>query len=286
MAGENFSDVIVNVVRAGAPNQHWVHSIRSLVITDDAHEPDYLVLIIKDDTERFEAEERFESAFNANPAPAVICRVSDLHYVKVNQGFLEMTGYDRDDVIGCSFHRIDVLTDVEKRDLALERLKEGRTIPQMEACLPLPGGGLKFVIVAGEPIEIAEESCVLFTFADLDPRRKAETALRQSEERFAKFFRLSPVAAAICTLDGFKLIEVNEAFKTMTGYAEEEVVGRNATDLRLLSDKGAQRVSNKRSKTPEVSWPIPRGSADASWRNWPLCVRHRDLMRSAPTLRI
>ena len=32
-----------------------------------------------------------------------------------------------------------------------------------------------------------------FTFADLKPRRKAETALRQSEERFAKAFRLAPV---------------------------------------------------------------------------------------------
>jgi PAS domain S-box-containing protein len=96
------------------------------------------------------------------------------------------------------------------------------------------------VIVAGEPIEIAEEDCILFTFADLDPRRKAETALRQSEERFAKSFRLSPVPAAICTLDGFKLIEVNEAFKTMTGYAEEEVVGRSATDLRLWSEKAAR----------------------------------------------
>ena len=36
-------------------------------------------------------------------------------YVKVNPGFLEMTGYVRDDVIGCSFHDIDVLTDAEKR---------------------------------------------------------------------------------------------------------------------------------------------------------------------------
>ena len=227
IAGESFSDVTVEVTRAGNPEQCWVHSIRSLVITDDSDEPDYLVLIVKDETERFEAEERFESAFNANPAPAIICRLSDLCYVRVNQGFLEMTGYARNDLLGSSIREIDVLTDAEKRDLALERLKEGKTIPQMEACLPLPGGGFKFVIVAGEPIEIADENCILFTFADLDPRKNAENALRQSEERFAKSFRLSPVPAAICKLDGFKLVEINEAFKTVTGYGEEEVVGRS-----------------------------------------------------------
>ena len=97
------------------------------------------------------------------------------------------------------------------------------------------------MIVAGEPIEIADENCMLFTFADLDPRKKAETALRQSEERFAKSFRLSPVPAAIYKLDGFKLLEVNEAFKTMAGFSEEEIVGRSAAELDLWSDKTAQR---------------------------------------------
>ena len=41
---------------------------------------------------KFEAEERFESAFNANPAPALICRLEDQQYIRVNPGFIEMTG--------------------------------------------------------------------------------------------------------------------------------------------------------------------------------------------------
>jgi PAS domain S-box-containing protein len=240
-SGETFSDVIVEVTRADDPEQCRVHSVRSLVSTDDASEPDYLVLIIKDETERFEAEERFESAFNANPAPAIICRLSDRRYIKVNQGFLEMTGHARQDLIGRSIRDLDILSEAEKRELALERLKEGKTIPQMEGCVPLPDGSLKFVIVAGQPIEIEDENCMLFTFADLDPRKKAETALRESEERFSKSFRLSPVPAAIYKLDGFKLLEVNEAFKTMAGFSEEEIVGRSAAELDVWSDKTAQR---------------------------------------------
>ncbi len=56
-------------------------------------------------------------------------------YVKVNEGFLELTGYVREALIGPSMHEIDVLGGAEKRDLAVERLHAGRTIPQMEACL-------------------------------------------------------------------------------------------------------------------------------------------------------
>ena len=64
--------------------------------------PELLVLVIQDATERFSAEERFERAFNANPAPAIVCRLSDLRCIKVNRGFLEMTGYGRDEAIGRS----------------------------------------------------------------------------------------------------------------------------------------------------------------------------------------
>ncbi len=115
-AGESFSDVIVEVTRAGS-EQCWVHSIRSLVITDHSSGPGYLLLIAKDETERFEAEDRFESAFNANPAPAIICRLSDRRYVRVNQGFLEMTGHARQDLIGRSIRDLDILSEAKKREL-------------------------------------------------------------------------------------------------------------------------------------------------------------------------
>ncbi|WP_431268042.1 hypothetical protein [Dankookia sp. P2] len=47
-------------------------------------------MILSDETERYDAEERFERTFNANPAPAAILRLLDLRYVKVNAGFLEL----------------------------------------------------------------------------------------------------------------------------------------------------------------------------------------------------
>lgn len=241
VAAETFSEVTVEVRPAADPEQWWAHSVRGLVITDEAGAPEYFVLVIKDESARFRAEDRFESAFNANPAPALICRVSDLRYIRVNPGFVEMTGYSREQVLEASFPQIDVLTGAGLRELALERLKDGRTIPQMESLVVLPDGGSRHVIVAGEPLEVDEGACILFTFADLDARVKAETALRQSEERFAKSFRLSPVPMVICTLADFAIVEANEAFKAITSYATEEVIGRDPTELRLWADPAAQR---------------------------------------------
>jgi len=95
VAGANLQGVTVEVTRSGDDTTRWVHEVRSLVLTSAAGDPDCLVLVIRDMTEQANAEERFERAFGANPAPAIICRLADLRYIKVNRGFLEMTGYDR-----------------------------------------------------------------------------------------------------------------------------------------------------------------------------------------------
>lgn len=242
VAGDDFSEVVVEVTVAGEPEPRWVHQVRSLVLNDaDEDAPACLVLIIQDVSARFEAEDRFEQSFNANPAPAVICRLNDLRFVKVNQGFLDLTGHPRDQVLCRTVYDIDVLRAAERRDLAKQRLAEGRTIPQMEAELELPGGGTRLVIVAGQPIDLGDQPCMLFTFADLEPRRVAEGALRHSEERFTRTFQMAPVAMAIGARDGHLLCEVNASFTRMTGYAAAEIIGRPLGDVELWETGAIRR---------------------------------------------
>ena len=254
IAGEAFDDAVVVVAHKANQDRDRIHRIRSLVITDHTGNPDCLVLILHDVSGQVEAEDRFERAFAANPAPATICRLTDLRFVKVNDGFLELTGYKREDVLGRSVYEIDVLERAERRNLALERLRAGETIPQMEACLSVPSDlGGRQVVVAGQPIEVGEEPCILFTFADLEPRRKAEMALRQSEERFAKAFRLAPVPTIISLAEDHRFIEVNEAFTKVLGYKAQDVVGYPADDLGLwVHDEERGRFETELAKTGTV----------------------------------
>ena len=254
IAGEAFDDVLVVVAHKDDQDRDRTHRIRSLVITDRAGNPDCLVLVVDDVSGQIEAEDRFERTFAANPAPAIICRLADLRLIKVNEGFLELTGYRREDVLGRSVYEIDVLERAERRNLALERLCAGETIPQMEACLTVPSDpGGRQVVVAGQPIEVGEVPCMLFTFADLEPRRKAETALRHSEERFAKAFRLAPVPTTISTADDHRLVEANDAFTRVLGYQAQDVVGRQAQDLGLWVDRGeSHRFETELARTGTV----------------------------------
>ena len=112
--------------------------------------------------------------------------------MKLNEGFLSLTGLKADDVLGRSVYEMDVLERAEKRDLAIQCLKSGETIPQMEACLSLPKDAERYVIVAGQPLELGRALHALHVCRS-GRSPQGELALQHSEERFAKSFRLSPV---------------------------------------------------------------------------------------------
>ncbi len=72
---------------------------------------------------------------------------------------------------------------------------------------------------------------------ELARRGQAESALRASEEKFAKAFRSSPLAISISSLADGRFVEVNEAFLQMHGQASREaVIGRTAVELGVWLD--------------------------------------------------
>ena len=241
VAGETFAEVVVEVTPDGADEPQWTHQVRSLVMTDEDGGPERLVLIIQDVSDRFEAEERFEQTFNANPAPALICRLSDQRFIKVNKGFLDLTGYNRGEVIGRSVYEIDLFNGADQPDVAKRCLHDGVTVPQMEAELGMSGGGTRLVIIAGQPIELHDEDCMLFTMADLERRRVAETALVHSEARFDHTFDMAPAAMMMTSPEDLKLININPAFQRMTGYDPEAITDQCAAKLDLWETPSIRR---------------------------------------------
>jgi len=63
---------------------------------------------------------------------------------------------------------------------------------------------------------------------DITDRKVAEAALRASEEKFSKAFHASPDSVNINRLSDGGYLVVNEGFSRITGYTQEDVVGRSS----------------------------------------------------------
>ena len=74
------------------------------------------------------------------------------------------------------------------------------------------------------------------SITDITERKKAQEAIRKSEESFTRIFQASPIATAISRLDNGCILEVNEGFQKTFGYTREEAVGRTTTQLNLWHD--------------------------------------------------
>ena len=88
----------------------------------------------------------------------------------------------------------------------------------------------------------------------LEEQVQAQTsALRQSEEKFAKTFRSSPNPLAIVQLTNGQILEVNDSFSRLSGYPQAEILGKNALKLPLwINPKDAIAVVRCLQKTGSI----------------------------------
>jgi PAS domain S-box-containing protein len=76
--------------------------------------------------------------------------------------------------------------------------------------------------------------------------KRARAALADAEDRFAKAFQASPAALALSTIDGGRILDVNERWLETFGYTRSEAIGRTHRDLHINVDPRARAAASDR----------------------------------------
>ena len=92
---------------------------------------------------------------------------------------------------------------------------------------------------------------VVSSFTDITAQRNAETALRESEERYRRTFELAGSGLAHVSLDG-RFLRVNRRLCEFLGYSEVELVGMSVKDLSHPEDRDAVDTRRERLLSGEV----------------------------------
>ncbi len=192
-----------------------------------------LVFTVTDITERKQAaealresEERFRTAFQTSPDAVTISRLSDGLYIEANNGFIELTGFRKEEVIGKSALEISIWNDPRDRDHLIAELKERGHVTNLEARFRLKDGRVRTGLMSARVINLGGEPNLLSVTRDVEDWKKVEQALRESEEKYRTLFDESRDAVYITTRAG-RLIDANQAFRDLFGFSREETENMN-----------------------------------------------------------
>jgi PAS domain S-box-containing protein len=179
------------------------------------------------------SEERYRSL--AENARDVIFTLSPAgSFTSLNPVFEEITQWKCEEWIGRSFLEIVVPEDQPAAGGVLKDALGGKSLRSPEMRLTTRTGGVIVGEISFAPQrEASHVTGVIGIAREVTERKRAEEALRYSEQKFSKAFRSSPDAITISMMDNGRFIDVNDGFELLSGYSREEVIGRTSLDLNI-----------------------------------------------------
>lgn len=170
------------------------------------------------------SEEKFSKAFNQSPAAISITCLSNGKYVDVNQTFLDLLGYSRDEVIRHSSVELDVFSNPNAAREFFEVFSKGRCIHNVEMTFKKKSGELLPTITSIEKISIDGEDHIITTFVDITRRKQAEQQLSHAKTEWEQTFDALPDLITIID-SKHRILHVNKAMARSLGVAAKQCVG-------------------------------------------------------------
>jgi PAS domain S-box-containing protein len=173
---------------------------------------------------------RYRDIFNA-AADAMTLRDEHFRVVDVNAAFVTQTGFSREEALGAKFV-LGGTSEPEATILARHRRALAGDPAVAEITRTRKDGAPIDVELHCIPIEHQGRPHVLYVARDISARKRAEEALRVSEEQYRSIFNASQDTMVLRDA-GFRVVDVNAAWITVTGFSREEALG---TDRVLGND--------------------------------------------------
>jgi PAS domain S-box-containing protein len=185
------------------------------------------------------SEERFSKAFKASPIPLAIQSLRQEKFVDANQGFEQLTGYQRDELIGRTSYELNLWSDPSEGAAMLRTLQDQMCVRNMPCRLRSKSSHLRQVLLSVELFELENEPFILSIAQDITDQVDLENQLRHAQKMEA----VGELAAGVAhDFNNVLTVVQGHATLLMTGKAPQSEDGESLRAISAAAERASKLV--------------------------------------------
>ena len=126
--------------------------------------------------------EWFATAFYASPVPVSISTLDGARLIDVNDSFVRVFGYSREELLGRSTLEVGLWVKPEERAAHAERIRREGALRNVEISLRRKSGELVPALASVDLVAIGDESCLIASYQDLSEIRRLEAQVQGNQK--------------------------------------------------------------------------------------------------------
>ncbi|HET6990283.1 MAG TPA: ATP-binding protein, partial [Bacteroidia bacterium] len=134
-----------------------------------------------------ESEEKFQKAFQGSAAGISITHLSDASYLEINDAFVQMTGYSREELMNHTSVELGLIVNFKKREEILEQVRKHGSAKSFEMTVRHKSGKLLEVLSSVDTIVLGNEKYAINIIYDITERKQAEEQLQLVNKELEAF---------------------------------------------------------------------------------------------------
>jgi diguanylate cyclase (GGDEF)-like protein/PAS domain S-box-containing protein len=178
------------------------------------------------------AGDLFARLFRASPVAILISALDDGAIIDVNDAFLRLFAYEREELIGRTSLAVGMWTDPWQRGQFVSTI-EAEARRDVELTVQTKSGERRELLATFEIVEDRGLRCIVTQVSDVTERKRADAARKAAEERFRMLVEQLPVITYAVELgEELMLTYLSPQVTKVLGYTPEEVLAGQPDFLR------------------------------------------------------
>ena len=195
------------------------------------------LVIIKEVTERMRLEEDgrqsrelYTKIFQSSPAALVLSRVDSGQLIEVNEMFVKLSGYTRNELIGHTTTELNIWRKPGDREQLIDLSRSNGFKRHMELSYRRKDGTMRTCNASPQRIEMDNVHCMLTVIEDITEQLEIEERVRSNEEKFRTLFDHAGDGIYIADMKG-SIIDANSKALDRLGFTHDELIGKGFAEF-------------------------------------------------------